>query len=183
MNKKPIYVFFMILLIFPFNTKKEKSVQVEIINGVPHVMNPGKPLKGTVLLELEKKLEINPYEHEEIGLKYFDAVKDSDGEVILYDANTSEAELFTKNGEYTGRLFREGQGPGEFTRMSLLLVHFMNNQIWVTGRLKLAKYDKKGQFIEEFKIGDIMVTFINQDHYITDKRTRDGVNKHGIMTL
>mgnify|MGYP001068819073 CR=1 FL=1 len=60
MNKKPIFVFFMILLIFPFNTEKEKSVQVETIEGVPHVMNPEKPLKGTILLELEKKLEINP---------------------------------------------------------------------------------------------------------------------------
>ncbi len=182
MNKKPIYVFLMILLIFPVCTEKEKSVRIETIDGVPHVMNPEKPLKGTVHLELEKKLEINPYEHEEVGLKYFDAVKDSDGEVILFDANTSEAERFTKNGEYRGRLFREGQGPGEFTRMSLLFVHFMNNQIWVTGRGKLAKYDKKGQFIEEFNLGDFVINFIDQNHYLTEKRTRDGEDwLHEIM--
>ena len=39
---------------------EEESVQIEVIDGIPHIMNPDMPLKGTVLLELEKQLEINP---------------------------------------------------------------------------------------------------------------------------
>jgi hypothetical protein len=178
MNKNFFYVLLMILLIFSGCKEKEESVQFETIDGVPHVMNPELPLKGTVLLELEKKLEIDPYEHEEIGLQYFEAVKDNDGEVILFDANKSEVERFNKDGEYLGRLFRKGQGPGEFKTMSLLYVRFMNNQIWVTGRLKLAKYDKRGQFIDEFKLGDFIANFIDQDHYVTEKRTRKGEDSH-----
>ena len=46
----------------------EPEVLVEVVEGVRHIMNPETPLKGTVVLELEKKLEINPYEHEEVCL-------------------------------------------------------------------------------------------------------------------
>lgn len=152
----------------------ELKVQVEVIDGVRHVKNPDTPSKGTVLLELEKKLEIDPYEHEEVGFSYFDAVKDSDGEVILFSVNDAEAERFTKDGGYIGSLFRKGQGPGEFSSMSLVYVRFMDGQIWVTGRRKLAKFDKAGRLIEEFQLGDSMATFIDQNTYVTDKRTRTG---------
>jgi hypothetical protein len=156
----------------------EPEVRVEMIEGVRHVMNPDAPLKGTVLLEVEKRLEIDPYEHEEIGLRYFEGVKDKDGEVILFDMNNAEAERFTKDGDYIGSLFRKGQGPGEFTQMSLLYVRFLAGQIWVTGRRKLAKFDKDGQLIEEFQLGDSIASFIDQNSYITDKRTRIGEDLH-----
>ena len=62
--------------------------------------------------------------------------------------------------------------------MSLLYVRFMNGQIWVTGQRKLAKFDKLGQFIEEFQLGDSIITFIDQNLYVTDKRTRTGEDLH-----
>ena len=73
----------------------EPEVWVEAIEGVRYVMNLETPLKGTVLLEVEKRLEIDPYEHEEVGLRHFQAVKDTDGEVILFNVNDAEAERFT----------------------------------------------------------------------------------------
>jgi hypothetical protein len=177
---KKIFYLILIFMVSLAGCKKteEESVQIEVIEGIPHVMNHDLPLKGTVLLELGKQLEINPYEREEIGLRSFDAVKDMDGEVILFDVNNSEAERFTKDGNYIGSLFRKGQGPGEFTRMSLLYVRFMNSQIWVTGRQKLAKFDKQGQLVEEFRLGDSIITFIDQNLYVTEKRTRTGKDLH-----
>ncbi len=158
--------------------KDEPEVRVEVIEGVRHIMNPETPLKGTVRLELEKKLEIDPYEHEEVGLRYFEGVKDKDGEIILFDVNNAEAERFTGEGDYIGSLFRKGQGPGEFSQYSFVYVRFMDGQIWVTGRRKLAKFDKQGQFIEEFKLGDSTADFIDQNTYVTDKRTRTGEDLH-----
>jgi hypothetical protein len=154
----------------------EPEVRVEVIEGVRHIMNPDTPLKGAVLLEVERQLEIDPYEHEEVGLRYFEGVKDEDGEVILFDVNDAEAERFTGEGDYIGSLFRKGQGPGEFA--SMVYVRFMEDQIWVTGRRKLAKFDKQGQFIEEFKLGDSTADFIDQNTYVTDKRTRTGEDLH-----
>jgi len=152
--------------------KAEEQVQVVLIDGVRHIKNPETPLKGTVVLEVEKTFEINPYEHEEVGLKSFNSVRDKDGEVILFDINNSEAQRFADDGEYLGSLFRKGQGPGEFTERALLYVRFINGGIWVTGRQKLAIFDKEGQFVEEFHIGDSIAHFINKNQYVTDKRTR-----------
>ena len=167
------------LILFGCGKKaKEQQVQVEVIDGVRHIMNPETPLKGSVSFELEKKLEINPYENEDFDLKGFNAVKDKDGEIILFDVNNSKAQRFTKNGEYIGSFFRQGQGPGEFVPRRLLYVRFMNGQIWVTGGDKLAKFDKQGQLIDEISIGDTIAFFVDERCYITEKRIRKEQDTH-----
>jgi len=179
MAKKFFYLFLILLVAFAgCKGTGEESVQIEVIDGIPHVMNPELPLKGNVLFDVEKQLQINPYEHKKIGLKSFEAIKNKDGDVILFDVNNSEAERFSKDGNYIGSLFRKGQGPGEFTRMSLLYVRFIGSEIWVTGRRKLAKFDKQGQFIKEFQLGDFIATFLDQTQYITEKGIRTGEDLH-----
>jgi hypothetical protein len=54
----------------------------------------------------------------------------------------------------------------------------MSGQIWVTGRRKLAKFDKQGQFIKEFQLGDFIATFLDQTQYITEKGIRTGEDLH-----
>jgi hypothetical protein len=173
--KRNIFLLCLILALILFGcgkSTKEKKVRVEVIDGVRHIMNPEAPLKGSISLELDKKLEINPYEHEDFDLRYFNAVKDKDGEIILFNVNDSKAQRFTGDGEYIGSFFRQGQGPGEFVPLRLLYVRFMNGQIWVTAGDKLAKFDKQGQFIEEVRLGDTTVLFIDERSYLTEKRTR-----------
>lgn len=179
--KKNIFLLCLILAVILFGCgkkAKEQQVQVEVIEGVRHIMNPETPLKGSVSLELEKKLEINPYEHEDFDLRGFRAVKDKDGEIILFNVNDSKAQRFTKDGGYIGSFFRQGQGPGEFVPRRLLYVRFMNGQIWVTGGNKLAKFDKQGQFIDEFSLGDFISFFVDEGCYITEKRTRMEKDTH-----
>lgn len=179
--KKNIFLLCLILAVILFGCgkkAKEQQVQVEVIEGVRHIMNPETPLKGSVSLELEKKLEINPYEHEEFDLRHFNAVKDKDGEIILFDIINSKAQRFTKDGGYIGSFFRQGQGPGEFVPRRFLDVRFMNGQIWVTGDYKLAKFDKQGQFIDQFSLGDFISFFVDEGCYITEKRTRMEKDTH-----
>lgn len=172
MKRSLFFLFLFMMILVGCRKKAEERVQVVLIDGIRHIKNPATPLKGTVMLEVDKIIEINPYEHEEVVLKSFNSVRDEDGEVILFDVNNSEAQRFANDGEYLGSLFRKGQGPGEFTEMSLLYVRFMNGEIWVTGRQKLAKFDKEGRFVEEFRIGDSIAHFVNKNQYVTDKRTR-----------
>jgi len=172
--RRNIFVLCLILVVILFGCGKkarEQQVQVKVIDGVRHIMNPETPLKGSVSLELETKLKVNPYENEDFDLRYFDAVKDKDGEIILFDVNGSKAQRFTKDGGYIGSFFRQGQGPGEFVPQRLLYVGFMNGQIWVTGGDKLAKFNKQGQFIEEVRLGDTLAFFIDERCYLTEKRT------------
>ena len=173
--RRNIFVLCLIVVVVFFGCRKhvkEKHARVEVRDGIHHIMNPGTPLKRSISLELEKKLEINPYEHEDFDLRYFYAVKDKDGEIILFDVNDSKAQRFTGDGGYVGSFFRQGQGPGEFVPRRLLYVRFMNGQIWVTGQNKLAKFDKQGQFIDEVRLGDTIAFFVDEKCYITEKRTR-----------
>ena len=134
--------------------------------------NPAKPLKGTVVLEVEKILVINPYEQEDVGMRFFFSVKDKNGEIILFDPNRSEAHRFSGTGEHLGSLINHGQGPGEFEPMSVMHVHLVDGQIWVTGGGKLAKFDRQGQFFDELKTGDSGMSFVDRTCYVTRKFSR-----------
>ena len=131
--------------------KTDKRIQVIEIDGIPHIMNPEEPLKGTVRLDLEKIREIDPYESEEVGLKIFFSARDKDGSLLLYDPNTAETQRYGSQGEYLGLLTRVGQGPGEFPKFQGLKVFFMNDRIWGTSLFKIAWFDKQGSFVDEMK--------------------------------
>jgi hypothetical protein len=48
-------------LVFCFSASLQAQDRIEVkkIDGIPHILNPAKPLKGTVQLEAEKVLTIN----------------------------------------------------------------------------------------------------------------------------
>lgn len=147
--------------------------ETKTIDGVIHVLNPKRPLKGTVRLQAEKTLEINPYVYEQIGLKYFDFVRDSNGDVILYNPNVVEAQRFNNKGEYLGSLVRKGQGPGEFPDFSFFKVFFTEAKIVAMGNMKLAKFDKSGRFLGEEIIGERSRCLVNEDAFITESSRPD----------
>jgi hypothetical protein len=163
----------LILMVILAGCKKaeEESVHIETIEGIPYVMNPETPLKGTIILDVEKGLEIDPYKYEEIGMRHFSHVRDEDGEVILFDSSQSEAHRFDSQGNYLGNLVRLGQGPGEFRQYAGLRIHFMNGQIWATGWPKWAKYDKNGQYLDEQRL-DLMPKIFVDDRRCIATRTK-----------
>lgn len=144
-----------------------------MVDGVVHIKNPEKPLRGEVILDIERILEINPYQFEEVALKWFDFIRDTDGEVILFNRSSTEAQRFNRNGEYLGSLVRKGQGPGEFPDMRGFSVCFMNNQIWATGNMKFAKYDKSGQFLYERRLEYRPTVFVDYNTFFTSERERN----------
>jgi hypothetical protein len=155
---------------FGCSKKAEEQVLITEIDGVTHIQNPATPLKGTILLEVEKTLEINPFEHTEIGIKNFSSARDKDGEVILFDSNKGEAYRFNSKGEYIGSLVHKGQGPGEFQEFHGLEILFRDNQIWAVSVIKYAKFDKSGQFLEEKKVESYPDFFVDENRYFALKR-------------
>ena len=173
---KKLYTFTALMLLLTLigcKGEKKARVQVNVIDGIPHIMNPETPLKGTVLLEVEKTLEINPYEHEEVGMRFILSARDKDGEIILFDSNNAEAHRFNENGEYLGNLIRIGQGPGEFQKFHGLRIYFLNNLIWATSTIKMAKFDKQGNYIDEKKLGPgayrFVDTLVDENRYLARK--------------
>ncbi|TET66649.1 MAG: 6-bladed beta-propeller [Candidatus Aminicenantes bacterium] len=183
--KKLIFLILMLSL-FLYCGPKEGKVEKIMVDGVAHIKNPEKPLKGEITLDIEKTREINPYQFEEVGLRRFSFIRDADGGVILFDSNRAEAQRFNKDGKYKGKLFRNGQGPGEFPEGRMFSVCFMNNQIWATGDMKFAKYDKNGQFLYERRIGYRPEFFVDENTFFINKRinNKDGwLNKISLVNL
>ena len=156
---------------------------IELVEGVTMVSNPEIPINGVVLLELEKALEINPFENPDIGIEYLYSAKDLDGEVILYDANRAEAHRFSSDGEYIGNLVRNGEGPGEFQQFRGFKVQFRNSQIWAFSSGKLAKFDKEGVFIEEWKLSSSPSVLIDDKRYLGIKREQSEEGQARQVTL
>lgn len=167
--KKLIFLILVLSLFLNCGPKEEKVERI-MKDGIVHIKNPEKPIKGTVLLDIEKTQEINPYKLEEVGFRQFRFARDADGEVILLGINQTEVHRFAQNGDYLGSLVQKGQGPGEFPDFSGLRIYFMNDQIWVTGMHKLAQFYKNGQFIHEKKLGYSPEALIDDNLFFVDKK-------------
>jgi len=176
-----------ILMFTGCGKKPDERVQIVEIEGIRHVLNPASPLKGTIILELDKTVEIDPYEHEEVGLKLIQYQRDSDGEIIMFDPNLAEAHRFNGKGEYLGNLVRAGQGPGEFTKFQGFKAYFMNDQIWATSLFKIARFDKQGTLLEDKKLGpgafQVIEVLVDDSHYIAQniKTVEEGETRSVIL--
>jgi len=167
---KKITLLISILSLIVYCGPKQEKVEKIMEDGIVHIKNPEKPIKGTVLLDIEKTREINPYKLEEVGFRQFRFARDTDGEVILLGINQTEVHRFAHNGDYLGSLVKKGQGPGEFPDFSGLQIYFMNAQIWVTGLHKLAQFHKNGQFIREKKLGNHPESLIDDNLFFVDMK-------------
>jgi len=160
----------------PGSIKGNIQTSVKEIDGVKHVLNPEKPLKGTILLDVEKVLEINPYDQKDVGIRYMLFARDDDGAVILFDPNQAEGHKFDNKGKYLGTLVKKGQGPGEFSPMQGMYAHFVGDQIWVTGGMKLSKFDREGKLIGELKLKNRPSVFVDDSHFLSERYVRKGPN-------
>jgi len=160
--------------------KPDEGVKIVEIEGIPHVMNPSSPSKGTIVLDLEKTLEIDPYEQEEVAMRVVRYQRDSDGEILIFDPNQAEVHRFNGGGEYMGNLVRAGQGPGEFTAHQGLKAYFMNDQIWATSLFKVARFDKQGNLLDDKKLPlgafHVIDVLVDESHYIalSPEKTDEG---------
>jgi len=148
------------------NAAQEKA-EVKTIDGVTHILNPAKPLKGTVKLEVERTRTINPYDQPDVGLKMILFCRDAAGQVVLYDPNGAEGHRFGPDGTYLGLLTKKGQGPGEFSPMQGYRVYFYGPDIWVFGGLKVARFDGQGRLVKDKVLAHHHYAGVDADRFLT----------------
>jgi len=127
----------------------QDKVEIKTIDGVTHVLNAARPLKGTVKLDVERTRTINPYDQPDVALRMILFCRDAAGQVILYDPNGAEGHRFAPDGKYLGLLTKKGQGPGEFSPMQGYRVDFYGPDIWVFGGMKVARFDGQGRLVKD----------------------------------
>jgi 6-bladed beta-propeller len=174
MRKKSIFL--LIVALFIISCKRDErnsSLRTEIIGGIEHVYNTGKPLKGQTPLEVTEILRIEPSEIDQDNPPLFEtAVKDDLGNLYLADHQNVRIYRFDSGGQLVAQFLRKGQGPGEFPGFSD--VQLVDNHVWVIGTwpLKIAKFTLEGQFVNEwmfrtFRNFYLRTQVISEDHFLT----------------
>jgi hypothetical protein len=145
----------------------QNKVETRTIDGVAHILNPAKPLKGTIELEVERTREINPFDQPDVGMRMIMIARDEAGQVILYDPNGAEAHRYAADGKYLGLLTRKGQGPGEFGPMQIYRVNFDSPDIWVYGGRRAARFDGEGRLINDRAIRQPFYGWVDAGRFLT----------------
>jgi hypothetical protein len=88
--------------------------QMEVTEGVTHVLNPESPTDGETVLELQELWRVGDDEEDIFFGVIGQLLHDESGNIYLLDSQLSEIMIFTPDGEYLQSIGREGEGPGEF---------------------------------------------------------------------
>jgi hypothetical protein len=156
---------FAVLALAIMLTAAQDKIEFKTIDGVTHVFNPAKPLKGTIKLEVERTRTIDPYEQSEVGMKWFYFNRDEQGGVILFDPNGAEGHRFGPAGEYLGLLTKKGQGPGEFSPMQGYYVYRYGTDFWVFGGQKVACFDGRGKLVKDRVLKNSFDASVDADRF------------------
>ncbi|MDD8025394.1 MAG: hypothetical protein PHI34_02690 [Acidobacteriota bacterium] len=150
------------------------KIEFKTIDGVPHVFNPAKPLKGTIKLEIERTRTIDPYEQPEVGMRmilFFH--RGEKGGVVLLDPNSAEGHRFGPDGKYLGLLTKKGQGPGEFSPQQGYYAYLFGNDVFVFGGQKVARFDSDGKLLQERTLKSHHYASVDATRFLTENIVRD----------
>lgn len=103
----------MIVLMIALPALAVEKVQID---GVLHMKNPATPTNGNRVIDLEEVWRHGGEDDEDFFGMVSQCVVGDDGTIYLLDTRMAEIPVYSSDGERTGTLSRQGDGPGE-TRM------------------------------------------------------------------
>jgi len=181
--KKTFAALIVLLLFLQFScsrSEEPRGIKSEVINGIKHVYNSSAPLKGIITLQLEKIMQIDSNDVKPGRASFSSIQYDKDGNIYLGDSSNIRIYKFSKDGKLMLSFLRKGGGPGEF--QSLPKFTILDSGIWVISprERKIARFDKKGQFMEERKLtktghGYTLVEIVDEDRFVGNYDHYEGI--------
>ncbi len=109
------------------------------------------------LADIAKSVERIQLETVEGGLlRYIKEVKLLDNKFYLDDSKIS---VFDREGKFIGRLGNQGDGPGEYGRISSMTLDPETGLVYVASGRKIMVFNKNGEFLEE-KLFRMFVNYV-----------------------
>jgi len=155
----------------------QDKTEFKTIDGVRHALNPAKPLRGTITLEVERTRTINPYDQSDVALRMILFSRDEGGNVLLFDPNRAEGHRFDAAGKSLGLMTKKGQGPGEFSPMQGYFALFHEPGIWIFGGAKVAHFDAGGALLKERTLKNHFYAEVDGGHFFTRAVSWDAQKK------
>jgi hypothetical protein len=148
---------------------------------IPQIENPAKPKLGTIVLDVERILKINPYDFSDFGMRSYSFLRNEDGSVIFFDANRAVVHRFGARGENLGPLSRLGQGPGELTQTVKPL--FLDGRILLSSGRRIIEFDSSGKMISERPADPRPEFMIDDARYLAVRRERGAFGGNAPLCL
>jgi len=141
--------------------KAEWRGEIEYENGVKVVKNPGEPLYGEILLDLEEDLSIGREDDDNYvfyGMISIDV--DDQGNIYVLERGNCRLQKFDLTGQYLQTIGKKGQGPGEFESPSRLFLDKENN-IYISEqrKRKIHLFNSKGEFVKSILLSNTTTRF------------------------
>jgi hypothetical protein len=173
MRKNSLLFLIISLVFFNITCKKSPSAKTELIDGIQHVFNAEKPIRGKISLDVVEVLKVDPSKIDTQNPPSFQiAVKDSERNLYLGDGQNVRVCKLDSRGNLVTQFLRKGQGPGEFPRFGDLQV--ADNHLWVIGTwpMKIAKLTLDGEYLNEwlfrtFQNFYLQTQVISEDRFLT----------------
>lgn len=119
---------------------------VEEVDGVTIVRNPQEPYYGELVIELEDDLEIG--NDEDLNYQFYRVLGialDSVQNIYVLDSGNHRVQKFDRDGNYLLTIGREGEGPGEFTRLTDVFIDEQDT-IFLSDRRRVQIFDGAGVY-------------------------------------
>ena len=144
-------LFFMpiLMVLSSFSQSKAKwRGKVEYEDGIKVIKNPAQPLYGEIIFDLELDLGVGSTDDE--TSTFYNWVRlavDSKGCILALDSEMCRIQKFNEKGDFLQSIGRKGQGPGEFTRATELILD-ENDDVYVKESRKLHKFKNSGEYVK-----------------------------------
>lgn len=133
-------------------------------NGVTVINNPDRPVYGEIELRLEEDLVIGD-ESDEHTL-FYNASRialDAEENIYILDAGNHRIQKFDMSGNFLLSIGKEGQGPGEFDRVSgLRLDH--DDHIYTLEEMRIQRFAPSGEIMQSIPLTTRLVDFSLSPH-------------------
>jgi len=134
-------------------------------DGYSIIQNPSEPMYPKAVLSLREELKIGEAEGRKeyvFGVIGSIAV-DPEENIYISDSKEIHIKKFDRNGKYLRTIGRKGQGPGEFERVTRIMLDLRNDLMVFDGMgRRLSFFSPSGDFIKtissrELSISDLMM--------------------------
>jgi len=152
---------------------------VEIVNGVKTVGNPETPRYGEFTFSLEEDLSIGEEKDERYFLPGWVMIDvDEAGTIYACDSGNRRVQVFGKSGDFIRTLGRQGQGPGEYSFPSAVMLDDAGDAYINTGR-SLVVFGGDGIFKRNVQIKTFLSRLILGPDGTIIGRTQPNVRAEG----
>ncbi len=152
------------------------------VDGVTIVRNPAEPYFGDITIELEEDLEIG--NDEDPNYQFYNVIGialDSEHNLYVLDSGNHRVQKFDRDGHYLLTIGREGEGPGEFVRLTDVFID-KQDTIYLSDRRRIQIFDNTGVYIDSIpfdnNINDFFLDIVGNVYTFIMQNDEEGSKKY-----